>query len=331
MWSVVSADELPVRERFDWFSDTLSREVVPTALSTERRAEFQAEAAVLDLGELRVATLGFTPLCSRRTPALIRRGDPAQYQLGLMRRGRASLSQQRNECAVESGDILLWDTSRPSDVRTAAADGGQVRLAMLQLPRSALPLPPDGLSRLLARRIPGDFGVAAILTTFVDALDAHAGECVPAELRRLSTVAVDLVAACLAQHLDAEAQLPAEVRTRALLQRIHTFIDHNLADRWLTPSAIAASHHISVRLLHQLFRGEEETVQARIRRLRLERSRTDLARTGPTALSVHTIAFRWGFSGHAVFSRSFREAYGLSPTEFRALSVKEARTGRTTR
>lgn len=61
MWSVVSASDLPVGERFDWFSDTLSREVVPTALSTERPAEFQAEAAVLELGELRVARLEFSP------------------------------------------------------------------------------------------------------------------------------------------------------------------------------------------------------------------------------------------------------------------------------
>ncbi|MEW5534881.1 cupin domain-containing protein [Streptomyces virginiae] len=176
MWSVVSASELPVQERFDWFSDTLSREVVPTALSTARPAEFQAEAAVLDLGGLRTATLGFSPLDSRRTPALIRRGDPGQYQLGLMRCGTASLAQQRNECEVGPGDILIWDTSRPSDVRTASEDG-LVRLAMLQLPREAIPLPTDRLAQLLARRIPGHEGVAAVLTTFVNALENHGGQC----------------------------------------------------------------------------------------------------------------------------------------------------------
>lgn len=324
MWSVVSASELPVGERFDWFSETLSREVVPTALSTERPAEFQAEAAVLELGELRVARLEFSPLSSRRTPALIRRGDPGQYQLGLMRGGRAFLAQQRNECRVGAGDILLWDTSRPSDVRTAT-DDGLVGLAMLQLPQSALPLKPDRLQRLLAHRIPGDQGVAAVLTAFVNALEGHGGQCAPAELQRLGTVAVDLVAACLAQHLDAEAHLPAEVRTRALLQRIYAFIDHNVADPDLTPSAVAARHHISVRTLHQLFRQQEETVQARIRRRRLERCRNDLTRPELMHHPVNAIAARWGFSGPAVFSRSFRDRYGLTPTQFRALSVNEDR------
>ncbi|MFJ6483719.1 helix-turn-helix domain-containing protein [Streptomyces sp. NPDC091682] len=326
MWSVVSASDLPVGERFDWFSDTLSREVVPTALSTERPAEFQAEAAVLELGELRVARLEFSPLNSRRTPALIRRGDPGQYQLGLMRGGRAFLAQQRNECRVGAGDILLWDTSRTSDVQTAA-DDGLVRLAMLQLPQNALPLNLDRLGRLLAHRIPGDQGVAAVLTAFVDALEGRGGQCSPAELHRLGTVAVDLVAACLAQHLDAEAELPPEVRTQALLQRVYAFIDHNLADPALTPSAIAARHHVSVRTLHQLFRRQDdaETVQARIRRRRLERCHSDLARPELMGHPVNAIAARWGFSGPAVFSRSFRERYGLTPTEFRALSVQRDR------
>ncbi|MGZ9928442.1 AraC-like ligand-binding domain-containing protein [Streptomyces sp. NC-S4] len=331
MWSVVSASELPAGERFDWFSDTLSREVVPTALSTERPAEFQAEAAVLELGELRLARLEFSPLGSRRTPALIRRGDPGQYQLGLMRGGRACLAQQRSECSVGAGDILLWDTSRTSDVQTAA-DDGLVRLAMLQLPQDAMPLNVDRLGRLLARRIPGDQGAAAVLTAFVDALEGHGGQCAPAELHRLGTVAVDLVAACLAQHLDAEAELPPEVRTQALLQRVHAFIDRNLADPALTPSAIAARHHISVRTLHQLFRRQDgtepETVRARIRRRRLERCRSDLARPEPEGHPVHAIAARWGFSGPAVFSRSFRERYGLTPTEFRALSVDGDRVER---
>ncbi|WP_327257785.1 helix-turn-helix domain-containing protein [Streptomyces sp. NBC_01244] len=36
---------------------------------------------------------------------------------------------------------------------------------------------------------------------------------------------------------------------------------------------------------------------------------------------VQSIAARWGFGGPVVFSRSFREAYGLTPSEYRALSA----------
>ncbi|APE22074.1 MULTISPECIES: AraC family transcriptional regulator [Streptomyces] len=317
MWSVVSSGDLPDGERFEWFADMISREVMPTRLTSERPAEFTADAALLDLGELQVSEVAYAPLRSQRTPALIRRGDPEQYQLGLVTKGAMTLVQHGNSCEAEVGDLVFWDTSRPSDARYVS-DGDPGQLVILQLPRDVLPLPAKRLDSLLARRMPGGSGVGAVLVAFLRSLVAHGGECAPDELRRIGSTAVDLAAACLAQHTDAEEQLPAEVRARALIRRIHAFIEYNLGDPELSPVAVAAHHNMSVRALHQLFRGEGETVQARVRRRRLERCRADLLRPELLTYPVQAIAARWGFSGPAVFSRSFREAYGVSPTELRA-------------
>ncbi|RSS51172.1 helix-turn-helix domain-containing protein [Streptomyces sp. WAC07061] len=319
MWSVVSTAGIAPGDRFDWYSDIVSSEVMPATLSCKRPTEFQGEAAVLDLGEIRASRFSLSPLRSRRTAPMIRRGDPEEYQLALLRKGATSLSQYRSECTIGAGDLMLWDTSRPSDNHMPAS-GGQVQATILMLPRRILPLRAKRLDQVLARRIAGDRGMAAILASFMTSLEDHGAECAPEELRRLSTVAVDLVAACLAQQLDAQDQLPAEVRTQALVQRIHAFIEHNLGDPELNPPAVAAHHHVSVRTLHQLFHGQE-SVNARIRRRRLEQCRADLADPALRGRPVGAIAARWGFSGPVVFSRSFREAYGVSPTEFRAGSV----------
>ncbi|MFJ3231579.1 helix-turn-helix domain-containing protein [Streptomyces sp. NPDC086787] len=330
MWSVASSSELPARERFDWFADMVSREVVPTAISSERPAEFQAEAAVLDLGGLRMSRLAYTPLRSWRTPALIGRGDPEQYQLALVTKSAMRMIQNGNDCAVPTGDLVLWDTSRPSDAQSPSR-AGVSELLVLQLPRTSVPLRPRHFDRLLARRIPGRHSMAAVLTSFMKSLLDNGERCTPAQLNHLGTVAAELAAACLAQQLDAEEQLPAEVRAQALLRQIHAFIEHNLSDPGLTPAVIAAHHNMSVRGLHQLFHGTDDSVHARIRRRRLERCRSDLARPDLRAHPVQAIAARWGFSGPAVFSRSFREAYGMSPTEFRARTVKEPCAERTPR
>lgn len=327
MWSVVSTGEVPAGDRFDWYSDVVSSEVMPAALSCERPAEFRGEAAVLDLGEIRASRFSLSPLRSRRTAAMIRRGDPEEYQLALLRQGATSLSQHRSECTVGAGDLMLWDTSRPSDNQMPAG-GGEVRATILMLPRDVLPLPTQRLDQVLARRIPGDRGTAAVLASFMASLETHGAECTPEELRRLGAVAVDLAAACLAQQSDADDLLPAEARTRALVRKVHAFIEHNLGDPELDPAAVAAHHHISVRTLHQLFHGQGEGVHARIRRRRLERCRADLADPALRNRPVGAVAARWGFSGPVVFSRSFREAYGVSPTEFRALSVNSFRTER---
>ncbi|MEF9883351.1 AraC family transcriptional regulator [Streptomyces sp. P9-A4] len=328
MWSVVSSGDLPDEERFEWFADMISREVMPTALTSERSAEFTADVALLDLGGLQVSKVAYSPLRSRRTPALIRRGDPEQYQLGLVTKGAMTLSQHGNDCEAEAGDLLFWDTSRPSDARYVS-DGDPGQLVILQLPRDALPLPTNRLDGVLARRLSGRSGIGAVLVDFLRSLVTHGGECAPEELSRLGATATDLAAACLAQHSGTVEKLPAEVRARALLRRIHAFIEYNLGDPELTPVVVAAHHNLSVRTLHQLFKGEGETVQARIRRRRLERCRDDLARPELLTHPVQEIAARRGFSGPAVFSRAFREAYGVSPSEFRARKIKEGRAPRT--
>ncbi|MFE2547436.1 helix-turn-helix domain-containing protein [Streptomyces sp. NPDC059355] len=70
-----------------------------------------------------------------------------------------------------------------------------------------------------------------------------------------------------------------------------------------------------------------EGVHAWIRRRRPERCRAELGLGGPGAEQVQIIAARWGFSGPAVFSRCFREAYGISPSEYRALRAGEPCAG----
>ncbi|EDY53391.1 helix-turn-helix domain-containing protein [Streptomyces clavuligerus] len=102
-----------------------------------------------------------------------------------------------------------------------------------------------------------------------------------------------------------------------LVERISAFIDRRLGDPALGPGGIAAHHHMSVRSLHLLFRGQPETVSAMIRRRRLERCRADLADPRQRSRTITEIAARWGFRHPAQFSRAFRAAYGTAPRELR--------------
>ncbi|KMO96615.1 AraC-like ligand-binding domain-containing protein [Streptomyces roseus] len=321
----MSAAAVPASERLDWFTDVIAHELVPLAIRSERGRDFWAEASVLDLGGAQVSSFEFSSLHSLRTAAHVRSSDPEQYQLGLVTTGSMSLAQNRNESGLFSGDMVLWDTSRPmaSDA-VPDADGGRVRAIVLSFPRDAMPLRGARVERLLAHRIAGGHGMGAILAQYMRSLAAHAADCGPAELNRLGTVAQDLVGACLAGQLGTQEELSPEARTRALLERIEAFVHHNLGDPDLTPSAVAARHGISLRHLQQLFRDRGETVAAGIRRRRLERCRADLADPGLLTTPVHTVARRWGFTNASVFSRTFREAYGTSPTEFRHGAVREA-------
>ncbi|WP_019883838.1 helix-turn-helix domain-containing protein [Streptomyces purpureus] len=102
-----------------------------------------------------------------------------------------------------------------------------------------------------------------------------------------------------------------------MLARVDAFIDRNLADPELTPAAIAAHHHISLRALHELFRGRERTVAATIRHRRLERCRADLTQPRLAHVPLHAIAMRHGFTSAAAFSRAFRASFAVTAQEVR--------------
>jgi AraC-like DNA-binding protein len=180
-----------------------------------------------------------------------------------------------------------------------------------------LPLRALDLRRLSAVRIPGARGVGALSSQFLTQLARRMDELSPSDTALLSTLTLDVLTAALASALDTHDALPARTRRRALMARIHAFILRNLGDAQLTPSAIAAAHHISLRYLHKLFQQDGLTVAGWVRERRLEKCRTDLADPRLRARSINAIAARWGFAGPAHFSQTFRAAYGLSPRQFR--------------
>ncbi|MFE9453400.1 helix-turn-helix domain-containing protein [Streptomyces sp. NPDC006739] len=316
MWIGGSATVVPASDRFDWFVDVVAGALAPVSLTTADAPEFHAEGAALDLEGIQLSRFSYSPIQARRTPALIRRMDPEQYQLGLVTRGSMWLSQSGGESGLFSGDMVLWDTSRPFESGSDRS-APVVEAFVLQIPKERIPLRSQQLDRLLGRRIPANAGLGAILARFLVTLAGDGPDCRPQELGGLGSMAVELAGSCLAQQLGAVRKDPAELRAHVLLRRINDFIEHNLGDPDLTPQVIADHHHISLRSLYVLFEGQHEGVAASIRRRRLERCRTDLACPELSQVSLQTIAIRWGFSSATGFSRTFRETYGATPSEYR--------------
>jgi AraC-like DNA-binding protein len=288
---------------------------MPVAINTDRAADFHADLGAIELGALTVSTLEFSPVWSRRTPAHIRRGDPEQYQLALIQGNAMKACQLGRDSGLVVDGFIVTNTSAPLECDTDR-DGGPIRATVLQIPRSELPLRAGRADHLVARRLPRT-GLGAVMADFLTSLRANGPDCRSEELSALGRAALDIATAYLAEQLGTIEATAPEIRTRALLERAKVFIERNLGDPDLTPRAVADHHNISLRGLYALFGDEPEGVAALIRTRRLERCRADLARPELCALAVQTIAARWGFSNATVFGRAFRQAYGLTPGEYR--------------
>jgi AraC-like DNA-binding protein len=315
--AVVRSEDLPVADRFAWWRDLTSQTLTPTEITSDHADDFRACFQLLELGAAQVSVLSYPSLRSRRTPALVRRSDPELYHLALTLRGRQSISHCRREASVEVGDLLLYDSSRPSDASAFPDDGGAVEGIVVNVPRTAIPLPAAKVDRLLGAPLPGDSGMGALLSQFLIRLAPESDSCRPQDAIRLGGLTVDLITAFLAHHTDTEDSVSPESRRQALLAGIHSFIEHHLSEPQLSPGAVAAAHHISVRYLHRLFQDQGVTVSAWIRQRRLEGCRRDLADLRLSDKPIGLLAAGWGYVHASEFTRAFRRAYGIPPSTYR--------------
>lgn len=310
--------DLPVGERFASWYDMTAGALIPNMIRSDHEADFRANARVLELGEVRVSSLTYPSLETRRPASMVRGSDPESLQLMVTLRGSHRILQGGRDSTSGPGEVLLYDTSRPWH-GWAMAGPDTVEGLMVQFPRALLPLPADKVRQLIGARLPGKEGLGALLSGYLTQLTAGATAYTAADGARLTTITLDLLTAFLAGHLEMSARLPPHTLRNAQLLEIRAFIQRHLGNPDLSPTVIAAAHNLSVRSLHRLFRDQGITVAGWIRGRRLERCRRDLADPLLHLRPVRAIAARWGFTDPAHFSRAFRTAYGHSPQEYRRL------------
>ncbi len=267
---------------------------------------------------MQVVVLDIMPITVRRTPALISQADPDMLKLFLVCGGGSSVVDQEGQQArLSAAEFALYDTRRPYEVACGVDRDRPTRVMTFMFPPALLPLSRAGLRQLSATRIPATAGLGELTSQFLLQLARNIDHYSPAEAARLSTAALEILGTRLARELDAEQWDSPEARRHALLTAVQAFINQHLADRQLTPTTIAAAHHMSLRSLQQLFHDEGLTVAGWIRQRRLDRCRRDLADPALAARPIAAIAARWGFSSAAEFSRTFRAVHGLAPSDYR--------------
>jgi AraC-like DNA-binding protein len=138
--------------------------------------------------------------------------------------------------------------------------------------------------------------------------DAAAGDVLGRQLIELLALAIDR-----SGEMADGAQ--SAVRT-AHLKRAEEVIRRNLSNPDLSPDLVADACGISKRYLHEIFADGNATVSQLIREQRLIAARNLLAMSNPGPMS--DIAYRFGFSDQAQFSRLFKAMFGQTPSGYRA-------------
>jgi AraC-like DNA-binding protein len=328
---VFRADDVPAASRVDYWHDVVGEAIGPLDLRIRGGLDGRDRLAVEGLGPVVVGELSAgSPAEVRRTERHIRRDDTDLCKVQVLHAGRGVVDQDGRQAALGPGDLVFVDLTRPVRWTMSA-----MRSVAVVFPRTLLPLAPRTTDQLTGVRVAGDRGTGALASSLARELPHQARGTDADGGTRLGTAVLDLLAAALASRVAGDTGIPAidgplpdTTARRARLMEVIADVEANLADPGLTPTALAAAHHMSLRSLHALFEHHEATVAGWIRHRRLERSRRDLADPAQRDVPVSAIGARWGLVDPAHFSRCFRAAYGLSPLEYRHSILGRTISGR---
>ena len=314
MVRVFDTADFPPAHRFDAYRAAISTTEAPWRIAvTDPERPF---AAILETWELEP---GAHLLRSLDTGASFQRGAPElkvsapeRVSLNLKLASDGDLDVGRQQILLRPGDLFLSDETsftRYASHGSGTAQSFIVDYATLGIPvdiaRSAWPRLPASPVYPIVRS-----HMSSIFST-IDHLEVGS-----AARSMLTAATLQLVVALFATAAG-DGPPAREALRNSELARVTAFVRQNLRDSDLSAARIAQANHMSIRRLYQLWESQEKSLAEHIISARLEGARQDLARSDPSSTSIAQVAASWGFVDPSHFARRFKEAFQVSPTQWR--------------
>jgi AraC-like DNA-binding protein len=276
----------------------------------------------LFIGNITTFSRGGLPLANLRTNAgLIKRpkaradhDDDQNCFLVSQRSGYCQITQNGQSVQLAPGELLLMDSVGSIDITPF----GLIEHASLSLSRAEM-CKQFGNQPKTFGKISSSKACGRMLHVLMDQLckDALNGEGAVGEGQALQSAFVSLLGSAFEQE-DDERDDCGGLQGSNLRSYVQKVIDESLTQPGLSPVGLASRLNISVRHLYRLFEEQDDSVCRYIQRARLKRSADDLTNPFLRSESITSIAYKWGFTDSAHFSRSFKKQFEVSPKDFRA-------------
>ena len=314
MTLILDTRQVEAEHRGDLVRETIAATVVPVNIDFPAASGPVVRGAITDFGDLRVCSIRSNAVQVERTPRLARDALVPSIFLGVQLAGSSLIVQGGREVVLGPGNLAFSLSTSPYTL----VDSDGVRQHFFSIPVAALALPHDSVDQLAAVSLSPGHPIADLARTYFQRLAAHATDYSATEAAMVGRPSIELVRALIATHLDATAET-RESLSSTLLLRVLEYVRVHLHEPGLSAAQIAAAHHISVRHLYNVLGRGDISLGDWIRTHRLEACRDELRRPASRHLTIAGIARRWGFRDTSTFGRLFRTAYGVTPSEWRAL------------
>lgn len=266
---------------------------------------------------MRMADIRFSAHSTRLMHTGPANPDDAFFLVSWQREGRTLVSQSGRETEIGPGNIFVIDTTKPFNIETTDLWTNSVYLRN-HLIRDSFP----ESSALTAVPFPTDTGPGRICALLFEELFETEHRLDDRALTRYAHSIPNLLAIALAEAVSPDAG--GSAHKSLTVERIKRFVRENLSAPDLDCDLISAEIGLSVRQIHQIFRSQDTTLMRWVWSERLKKIAKDLANPNLASFGISSIAFDWGFSDAAHFSRAFKSAFGETPRDFRRKALSDS-------
>jgi AraC-like DNA-binding protein len=316
---VQPAPQLHIREPTAW-QQAMSNNVV--RCRTRVPDEFHGTVTCHRLGQLDCDWITASQHRADHTSMDICVGDSAIVLAGVVTSGSVWLCQDGRETELGPGEFAIRDSARPYSL----AFESPFSQLVIRLPRELLRQRFGPFEHLTAVKISANQSVGKLASDFMlNAGRLRLADPDGQDAERLALQVVDLLGIVMSMEAEARGLGSASTHRSALLYRAKGFIETRLKTA-LSPALVATALHCSTRYVNVLFASEGTTFGRYVLERRLAQCRTELERGGDRR-DIGEIAYAWGFASLSHFSRSFKQRFNVSPSEYRAARGEPGQDG----
>ena len=310
---------LPPGDRLEAFRTAMLDASGSSRIELDTTEGVRGQMALWSFGRARVFTAASTGISMSRDARAARGASTEAVAVAVHGGGTGRHVTAAGQRMVRSGDLMVVDITRPFEFSWR----GRGSSTSIQVPITDLDLPPDTVQRAADRLATSPlYGMVSRhlveLTRHADSLSA--GPMAAA----LGESTAHLVRALLVGTEGAGAAA-AEVAEETLVSQVRVYVHQHLHDPALGPDMVAAGLAVSRRQLFRVLERAGLSLEQYVIARRLEGAKAELATPAGRARTIAASANRWGFKDPTHFSRRFRAAYGMLPSDWRRLAAEQSR------
>ncbi|MEM5472443.1 helix-turn-helix domain-containing protein [Hoeflea sp. AS60] len=303
------------RDRFAFWREAVCDTYVRLECTSNAQTNFVGEIRLNRMPRISTSFVSGSQQLVRRRKRDIGQASDDWFLLSIQLEKQGLVEQCGRRAELGYGDFALYSSSEPYDL--TLPDG--FRQLVVQIPKAEMLQRLPNADLLTGMTVSGATQIGGLVRDSVLRLVEAQASANAITSRCLEDSIIDLCATGLTTLRGA-----GDIRTASEQRLIHqadTIIAQRLRDPELDRAEIAAALSISIRRLSEVFQAEGTSVASKIREQRLAGVASDLRNPQFAGWTVSAIAMRWGLNNLQHFSRIFREQFGVSPRDYRALGL----------